>query len=368
MLEAALSTLELAATKRADAALREILRKRKLQPEEKAYVTRAVFAYYRWFRWLEQSKAPSSGLRQALDLADRFQAKPSSFADAELVERAVPDWAHDVVHVTPALAREWQREPRLWLRARGSDAPALAGLLGNSEPHEKIPGALWYRGSDDLFQSYEFKRGEFEIQDLSSQIVGRICQPASAQTWWDACAGEGGKTLHLADLMGGKGLVWATDPAEWRLENLKKRAARAQVFNYRAKVWADKEHLPIKTKFDGVLVDAPCSGIGTWGRNPHARWTTALNDVAELALVQKALLAKAAAALKPGGRLVYSVCTLARPETVEVADYFDATHPGLAPEEMAHPLRPEQRRTRLELLPQELHANGMFIAAWRKNA
>lgn len=366
MLEAALSTLELAATKRADAALRDTLRKRKLLPEDRAYVTRAVFAYFRWFRWLDQSKAPSSNLRRAVEMTEHYEAKPASFSDAELLERSVPDWAHDVAPLTPAMAREIQREPRLWLRARGSTAQALADLLGNCEVHDKIPGALWYRGTDDLFQSFEFKRGEFEIQDLSSQVVGTICHPAGGQTWWDACAGEGGKTLHLADLMGGKGLIWATDPAEWRLENLKKRAARAQVFNYRAKVWSDKDHLPTKTKFDGILIDAPCSGMGTWGRNPHARWTTALNDVRELALIQKGLLAKAAAALKPGGRLIYSVCTLARPETAETADFFDATQPGFAPEELPHPLRPTQRKTRLELLPHEMHANGMFIAAWRK--
>ena len=367
-LGAALTALEDAASKRADAALRDVLRRGSLLPGEKAFVSRAVFAYYRWFGWLDPAKPPSSNLRHALELAGQFQDKPASFPDADLIKHSVPEWAHQVLAVTPALARELQREPRLWLRARGGDGQALASLLGDCELHPKYPGAVWYQGNDDLYHSFEFKRGEFEIQDLSSQIVGHSCNPQPGETWWDACAGEGGKTLHLAGLMQGQGLVWATDPADWRIANLKKRAARAQIYNYRFKVWANKAQLPTKTKFDGVLVDAPCSGLGTWGRNPQARWTTTLKDVHELALIQKDLLAKAAAAVKPGACLVYSVCTLARPESAEVADHFEATHPAFQPHLLPNPLKAAHRSHRLELHPQELHANGMFIAAWSKTS
>ncbi|MGC8000561.1 hypothetical protein ACP3XN_24520, partial [Salmonella enterica] len=83
--------------------------------------------------------------------------------------------------------------------------------------------------------------------------------------------------------MENSGLIWASDRAAWRLQKLKRRTARAKVFNYRVAMWDGGVKLPTKTKFDGVLVDAPCSGLGTWQRNPHARWTTTPGDVAELA-------------------------------------------------------------------------------------
>src|SRR5690606_4499564 len=142
-------------------------------------------------------------------------------------------------------------------------------------------------------------------------------------TWWDACAGEGGKTLHLADQMENRGMIWATDRAQWRLDKLKRRAARAKVYNYRSKHWVNPSHLPLRARVDGLLVDAPCSGLGTWGRNPHMRWTVSGKDVAELAAVQANLLSVVAGSVKPGGRLIYSVCTLSHAETEKVADGFD---------------------------------------------
>ncbi|HWA26223.1 MAG TPA: RsmB/NOP family class I SAM-dependent RNA methyltransferase, partial [Lacunisphaera sp.] len=180
------------------------------------------------------------------------------------------------------------------------------------------------------------------------------------ETWWDACAGEGGKTMHLSDLMQGKGTIWASDRSIRRLAKLKERAARAKVFNYRTAEWDGGAKLPTKTKFDGVLVDAPCSGIGTWQRNPHARWTTQPNDVHELAAVQTRLLNHAARALKPGGRLIYAVCTLTRAETTAVADAFTAAHPEFA---LSSVLSSPSSAT---LWPHELNANGMFIAAWHR--
>jgi 16S rRNA (cytosine967-C5)-methyltransferase len=268
--------------------------------------------------------------------------------------------------LTPAMIRELQREPRLWLRARPGTGAEFAAKLGACEQHRVLTDAIWFKGSDDLYQTPEFRNGEFEIQDLSSQAVGILCDPQPAQIWWDACAGEGGKTLHLCDLMRNKGLVWASDPAEWRLKIMKRRAARANLFNYRVKTWQNPSHLPIRTKLDGILIDAPCSGIGTWGRNPHARWTTSPETVAELAKVQSGLLAKTAALLKPGGKLVYSVCTLAEAETTIVADLFETTHREFQPAALANPLAPEERSSRFTIQPQAAHANGMFIAAWTR--
>ena len=265
---------------------------------------------------------------------------------------------------------EWLRtlltEPPLWLRVRLGRAAELAKKLGRmTQPG--LPDALGYQGKEDMFRRPEFHAGEFEIQDLSSQVVSFICNPQPGETWWDACAGEGGKTLHLAELMQGKGLVWSTDRADWRLDNLKRRTARAKMFNYRAAVWDGGPTLPSKTKFDGILVDAPCSGIGTWRRNPHARWTTGLEDVAELSVVQKKLLTNAAPALKPGTRMIYSVCTLTRAETSEVQAEVTRKCPELEPFSLSNPLTPAAPAAdALWLWPQTFGGNGMFICAWRQ--
>ncbi len=122
-------------------------------------------------------------------------------------------------------------------RGRGGGRE-LARETGRGAGGGGLPDAVIYEGAEDLFRTAEFHAGEFELQDISSQIVGWICDPQPGETWWDACAGEGGKTLHLCDLMRGKGLVWASDRAAWRLQKLKReRAARARVFNYRAALW-----------------------------------------------------------------------------------------------------------------------------------
>ena len=163
--------------------------------------------------------------------------------------------------------------------------------------------------------------------------------------------------------MRNKGLVWATDRSARRLSVLKKRAARAGMFNYRTAEWAGASSAPFRTPCDGVLVDAPCSGVGTWQRNPHARWTTSIDDVRELTAVQTALLGNAARSVKVGGRLVYSVCTLTRSETTGVADTFEASHRDFEPSPLPILREPAARAF---LLPQDLDANGMYIAAWKR--
>ncbi len=359
VLRAIEETLKNAERKPADAALREVLRVGSLSGEQRGLVSRAVFTYFRWLGWLDRTKALRGQLEHAFDLAIHVE----TVSDADLLARALPAWVREVMQLSAPLLRELQREPRLWLRARPGRAAALAGLLGDCEEHPFIRDAVWYYGPQDLFRTPEFHAGEFEIQDLSSQIVGLLCAPKPGETWWDACAGEGGKMLHLCDLMANKGLVWASDPAGWRLDLLKRRASRAKLFNYRLKEWTRSSAVPVKAKFDGILIDAPCSGLGTWGRNPHARWTTQLADVVELAAIQKSIVGKVAASLKPGGKLIYSVCTLTRQETSEVADTLEGA--TLQPLALAIPGKTESS-TRILLQPAETHSAGMFIAGWTR--
>jgi 16S rRNA (cytosine967-C5)-methyltransferase len=357
--------------KPADQALREVLKAmRELPPFDAAEVSRAVFTYYRWHGWLRDERTADTRMRLARRLADRFRANPASFPLAELRAKVVPAWTAAALEVSDAWLLSLQTEAALWLRAKPGTGETLRQRLFGAEVTELLPDALQYGGETDLFKTPEFHAGEFEIQDIASQAVGWLCAPQPGETWWDTCAGEGGKTLHLSALMQNKGLIWASDRAEWRLRSLKRRTGRAQVFNYRAAAWDGGPKLPTKTKFDGVLVDAPCSGVGTWQRNPHARWTTTENDVRELAEIQKRLLANVAPNVKPGGKLIFAVCTLTRAETTEVVEQFNATQPEFTPLELSFPAGEIRNRlpaaTAMTIWPEDLGGNGMFIAGWRR--
>lgn len=374
---------------RADTALRAYFEShRYLQPPARRAVSQAIFVYFRWLSWLDPKASPQKRLEQAGELQQRFNTDPKAIKPEALAVRAVPAWIWDELSLPDEEARaaflsQLQRDPALWLRARPGQAAALAkSLFAAALPDlsnfqfqisNGAIDALRFTGVQDLFKTEQFKTGEFEIQDLASQLVGLACAPQPGETWWDACAGEGGKTLHLCDLMRNKGVVWSTDRHTGRLETLKRRAARAKLFNYRTAVWDGSARLPTKTRFDGILVDAPCSGVGTWQRNPQARWTTTPEDVTELAATQLALLNHVAGSLKPGARLVYSVCTLTRRETTEVTAAFTANHPELepapvfpSPSSAISPPPSVPMGTMVTLWPHELNANGMFIAAWRR--
>jgi 16S rRNA (cytosine967-C5)-methyltransferase len=356
--------------KPADAALREVLKQIKdLAPFDATEIAKTVFIYYRWHVWLREERGVEAKMRFALRLNERYQANPAGIPLAELRAKAVPAWTAEEMEVGDDWLRSLQRAPKLWLRAKHGMAEALARKLYAADVSPLLPDALVFDGESDLFRTPEFHAGEFEIQDIASQMVGLLCAPQPGETWWDTCAGEGGKTLHLSDLMQNKGLLWASDRAAWRLQKLKRRAGRAKVFNYRSVAWDGGAKLPTKTKFDGVLVDAPCSGIGTWQRNPQARWTTEPNDVRELSEIQKKLLANVAPSVKPGGKLIFSVCTLTRAETTDVAEAFTASHPDFEPlvwDEIKLEGRSVKNVSQLTLWPQDLGGNGMFIAGWRR--
>jgi 16S rRNA (cytosine967-C5)-methyltransferase len=340
-----------------------------LNAKEKGEVCEVVFTYYRWKGWLDRKSPYESRIHRALELTARFRTNPFTLPAETLAGKAVPSWTSQEVEMRPEWLRSIQRPPKLWLRSRPGQARELSKKLLNARAAgpEGLPDAVLYGGDADLFHTPEFEAGAFEIQDIASQAVGVACAPQPGETWWDACAGEGGKMLHLADLMANRGLIWASDRAEWRLERLQRRAARSQLFNYRTVPWDGGPKPPVKTLFDGILVDAPCTGLGTWGRNPHARWTTTLKDVEELSAAQLSLLNHAWQSLKPGGRLIYAVCTLTRAETEGVADAFGKAAPEMEPIPLSNPFRPAlPAAPRLCLWPQDTDGNGMFIAAWRR--
>jgi len=370
VVEAALAVIVQASRERpADRVLREMFRAaRGLDAEARRWISGRVFAFYRWRRWCD---APNEkGLQHAWALQEAYRNGSLSVSPTELRQGAIPDWVKGAMKCPPAWLEALQRVPRVWLRARrGREKAVQASLSCCNASWPAHPQCLEYLGEEDLYRTPAFQKGDFEMQDAASQAVGWICAPEAGQNWWDACAGAGGKTLLLSDLMDNRGLIWATDRSTRRLQELKRRAARAGVFNYRTSSWVRLNEIPVRSRFDGVLVDAPCTGLGTWQRNPHARWTVTPEDVSQLAELQFQLLRQAASRVKEGGRLVYSVCTLTNQETRGVTDRFTKVVTGFVPEPISSPWpggESEGGQKGLLLWPDATGGDGMYVAVWRR--
>lgn len=170
-----------------------------------------------------------------------------------------------------------------------------------------------------------FKQGEIEVQDEGSQLVCSLVEAHPSHQVLDLCAGAGGKTLLLAAIMKNRGHIVATDVHDKRLMNCKKRLKRASVQNAHCQVIiheSDPSLAVYENKMDRVLVDAPCSGTGTWRRNPDLKWRLAPEDLDELVLKQRDLLKAAATYVKPGGRLIYATCSFLKEENENQIDKF----------------------------------------------
>ena len=210
-----------------------------------------------------------------------------------------------------------------------------------------------------------YQDGLIEVQDTGSQLTCLALAAQPGETVIDLCAGAGGKTLALAADMRGKGWIIAADTDRMRLSKLGPRATRAGVFeietrllnpNREAEALADLVGLA-----DAVLVDAPCSGTGTWRRNPEARWRLTPVQVERYAATQARLLDLAAALVKPGGRLVYVVCSLLDAEGADQAAEFLARHPGWRAQLPVVPAG-QPRGQGLRLTPHHDGTDGFFIA------
>jgi 16S rRNA (cytosine967-C5)-methyltransferase len=174
-----------------------------------------------------------------------------------------------------------------------------------------------------------FQDGLFEVQDEASQICAALVQTKPGMALMDLCAGAGGKTLAMAAFMENKGRIVACDVSVGRLERSKLRLRRAGVHNATLRILEDNDKWIRRQEqaFDRVLVDAPCSGTGTWRRNPDARWRLATSSLVNLKATQDAVLEQAAPLVKPGGRLIYATCSLLPEENAERVEQFLARRP-----------------------------------------
>ena len=214
---------------------------------------------------------------------------------------------------------------RFWLR---SSATAL--LLPQRHIRQWVCGS---RAKPALQRHPLFLEGKVEVQDEGSQLLAYLVAPRRREMVVDFCAGAGGKTLALGALMHSEGRVYAFDTAEKRLSNLKPRLRRSGLSNVHPQLIAGAADARVKrltSKIDRVLVDAPCSGLGTLRRNPDLKWRQGPQAVTEMAAKQRAILDAAARLVKPGGRLVYATCSLLQEENEAVVDAFLDAHPRFA--------------------------------------
>ncbi len=257
----------------------------------------------------------------------------------------------------------------LWLRLQTPDAaPVLAEFTSLGWPSRvspALPGAVELLAEADITKTKSFLAGLVEVQDLGSQLILASAAITPGGRWLDACAGAGGKALQLAALLGPTGHIDAFDIRASALRELQIRAQRARLSNIAILPAAPTAH------YDGVLVDAPCSGTGTWRRAPHLKWTTTPAQVTAAAAQQLALLTQYAALVRPGGQLIYATCSLSRFENEDVITDFLATHPAFKPEPptpaRAFGFTPDPTTGGLTILPAKHNTDGFFVATLRRS-
>ncbi len=260
-------------------------------------------------------------------------------------------------------------------REAAQAALAAAGIEAALTPYS--PWGVRIHGRPALQKLPLFTQGEVEVQDEGSQLLALLTDAKRGEMVVDFCAGAGGKTLALGASMRNTGRLYAFDVAGHRLEALKPRLARSGLSNVYPVQIAHERDERIKRlagKIDRVLVDAPCSGLGTLRRNPDLKWRQSPKAVQELNAKQTAILTGAARLLKPGGRLVYATCSLLASENEAVCQAFAAAHPGFATVPVGDVLSELKvanadhlvQGGNLRLWP-HLHAtDGFFAAIWAR--
>jgi len=382
-------------------------RHRELGSRDRRFLSETFFSYFRWLGWirkLELGFADAASFAVHLDQADihpalqnetwqplggktldeklaalndRFQTlekeSESSCNEFQRLEKAdlVFPMVGKSVNFPPGKEADFyetlQTRPPTWLRLRNDIFKKMLSEAGIPfESHPKVEDALSIPAGRSLGALGH--GGQFEVQDIASQAVLAAAAPAEGGDWWDACAGAGGKSLQLADLLGPGGKVFATDVRPEALRELKKRARTDGIKNIRLQEHDLENADPFTKQWDGVLVDAPCSGWGTWSRNPDARWRSDPRDPAQKRNLQVRMLNNAAQCVKPGGLLIYAVCTLTTEESRDVLERFLADHSEFSTEAFDNPLTGEPTGGTLQIWPWDGPGDGMFIARLRRES
>jgi len=320
---------------------------------DRRFVAEATYGIIRWFRLLGVAVNAAEGqywklLGAWLVYKDIEIPKwpEFEFIDAQTIKtnlghthpqkirESIPDWLEELG--TAELDARWGTE----LRALNQEAPVvlrvnmlkgdrinvqrlLQGEDVATVAPKNFPEALVLAQRQNIFKTKTFKEGLFEVQDAGSQRIAPFLRVAPGMRVIDACAGAGGKTLHLAALMQNKGRIIAMDTEGWKLEELKKRARRAGASNIETRaITGTKDIKRMANSADRLLLDAPCSGLGVLKRNPDAKWKLSEQFLEKVKDIQKKILENYAVMLKPGGLMVYATCSVLPSENERQVSFF----------------------------------------------
>ncbi len=250
------------------------------------------------------------------------------------VKESIPDWLHDLG--AGELPTQWAQEIKSLnneaevvlranlLRAAKLDIQQRLNEEGiETTTHEGFPEALLLSRRMNVFGSRSFKAGLFEVQDAGSQLIAPFLRAEAGMRVIDACAGAGGKTLHLAALMQNKGRIVAMDTEGWKLDELKKRARRAGANNIETKIIENTKSIKrLTNSADRVLLDVPCSGLGVLKRNPDAKWKLSQEYISKVKTLQQEILLGYSWMVKSGGMMVYSTCSILPSENEKQVELF----------------------------------------------
>jgi 16S rRNA (cytosine967-C5)-methyltransferase len=399
----------LAFTYPADAVLSRYFRERPvLGPRDRDFVAGAVFGVLRR-KELFDHVAPQATPRQLILL---WLARIAGFSSRELtplckageiqwlnatrsqasalplsVEAGLPQWIierlqerHDDEFIRK-LGRALQDPAPLDLRVntiRANRDTVLAELNASGIEATAMPFSpigIRVRGKPPINRHPLFTSGAIEVQDEGSQVLGHLLAPRRTDLVVDFCAGAGGKTLMIGALMHSQGRVYAFDVSQKRLDKLKPRLKRSGLSNLHPLVIAHENDTKVKRlagKIDRVLVDAPCSGLGTLRRNPDLKFRQSPQSVAELVVKQAAILKAAARLVKPGGRLVYATCSLLAAENQDIVRAFLDAHPEFRALDCGELLRRQDIHLdvgeQLQLWTHIHNTDGFFAAAMERAA
>ncbi len=324
-------------------------------------------------------------------LDDVHRIDPQSYS--EKLRHNLPDW------LAQAVKEELGDGDAFWDYVRAINTPAPLDLRVNtlksktedaraalqdagitSEPTPYSPMGLRIYDKPPLQKTNVFIRGDVEVQDEGSQMLALLTNPKRGEMVVDFCAGAGGKTLALGAAMRNTGRLYAFDVSGYRLDKLKPRLARSGLSNvYPAQIAHERDDRikRLAGKIDRVLVDAPCSGLGTLRRNPDLKWRQSPKAIAAMTEQQGAILASAARLLKEGGRLVYATCSPLRREDEDIADAFSAANPAFvrvpAAEALVQAGVDPARAAELDSggnfrsWPHLHRMDGFFAAVWQKS-
>jgi 16S rRNA (cytosine967-C5)-methyltransferase len=317
--------------------------------------------------------------------------KKAPAAAPDKLRHNLPDWLAGALHqqldepsfqqLTQALLEPAPLDLRVngWKAKREDVLSELLQAGLDVAPTPFSPWGLRVQGRPALQDTPAFRAGRFEVQDEGSQLLAMLLDAKRGEMVVDFCAGAGGKTLALGAAMRNTGRLYAFDTSGHRLDAMKPRLVRSGLSNVHTVQIAHERDERVKRlagKIDRVLVDAPCSGLGTLRRNPDLKWRQNPQAVAEMRARQQAILSAAARLLKPGGRLVYATCSLLEVENEGVAQTFEQAHPeldGLAAQQVLEHARIGAAETlvqgtRLRLWPHRHATDGFYAAVWqRKN-